>query len=373
MLGTDGKTTLGDFWWLQLEDLSEVSSPRRLESLTSELLDLEFQLGASDHPGPEVLTPISNETTHQSLQTNAEPSKGSYWSSLSSLPSSLQQGMPALAASLPSGVTAALNSLSSLKTGRFDKTIIAGVSGSQTASDIVHNREGAVSDLRREGIDAPSQDDLDPRLIDILKRGKDITGPSDSIATEDTHPVSRLKVSRSVAKNALRVASSLHIGNSCKDVDDTDDMLRLGGLILAVADGAFSVEVDVTVSKDKQWQRDSDTHLSKDASCKSGEDAIDRYSKEDCMRAARGYFLNVSACDLPIGLVGVLLHDYCRLACTGWRKVLAEGGIEALLQSDATIPGRFCHMRVDAVRLRDVPVLLRDYYALLELICENAC
>jgi hypothetical protein len=94
--GTDGTTTLGDAWWLSLED---ISLPETSDLVT--LSDLEKQLAVQQEPAPPAAAPLPPLASSQQQQQYERAAvgplagvNGSYWASL---PTSLQNVVPQLA------------------------------------------------------------------------------------------------------------------------------------------------------------------------------------------------------------------------------------------------------------------------------------
>ena len=96
--GTDGSTTLGDAWWLTLEDIAPSPSPPPARPPSSPLSFSEQQKQKSMSPQPSLLdhAPGIEGDATITTATPPPPPSSSYWAAL---PSSLQSVVPQLATS----------------------------------------------------------------------------------------------------------------------------------------------------------------------------------------------------------------------------------------------------------------------------------
>ena len=108
--------------------------------------------------------------------------------------------------------------------------------------------------------------------------------------------------------------------------------------------------------------------------CLRGTRGVARAAEPACGRSARTARLPerrplAPGClqELQIGSLYVLMDDYRRLARVGWAVALQAHGPEALMDPGLRLPGRFMHLSAGELRVKDVGEVLQDYRALCSL------
>lgn len=346
--GTDGKTTLEDIWWLQIEDISRSPSPERLERLNLDEIDFEAQLDAFSS---------DIDVTCKGMEKPGSPKdikNASYWSSISSIQSSLQSGMPAIAAAVPSGVSAALSTLSNFRSGRVEGNMMMSTSEKviEKDSSAKDNHGVPATVIEREGYKSSKG---------TYRRALS------SFCNENLVP----HIPPDIAIIALRQPYRYQLQTDKHDAYLDESMLQLGKAILTSARNAqrsVSPTTSNIVQEDGIETEENQGIESSSLYCKLLKDVNTVFSVEDYIQASRSFFCTVTVESFAICLVNSLLNDYRRLSKAGWAFTIKKGGLDALLSDDASMPGHFSHYRSDELRIKDIRLLLDDYKSLLHLL-----